>query len=463
MTRFETEITPFGKEDINYRHMRRRNIDEFDYCEKDVFLTQKQVTKKQLLKNSYDTYKLLLLAYPITLYPKTTLNVFLSLPNRQKLRLTALLCLVMYIIAFVADGVFSLKSKGVIYTDPNTGFTRISSGTGSDLGTLPRSRDESFAVVINTYKRPDMLKSALHHWIGECGADTGIGQVFVVWSELDVEPPSVEDILKDMPIANAGSNLRPADKSQEKVLPPLEFIRVPKDSLNSRFLPISNLKSEGVFMVDDDVRIDCPSLKESFQAWRAHPNALVGFFPRLASHAIDSKNPIRRIYHTWPFVYFRHRFNIILTKASFLHRKYLDMYFDEEENPKEVLDYIDKHFNCEDIAMAFLIARKTKNALKDAKSQGYCRDCPLFTNGLITDKGLRNGISTSGGKLNPLGHMGERSKCLSFMTDVYREKGWEYPLFDVSLDRQSWQHHLFWWQYSPSVFWEWFSVGNTLQ
>jgi hypothetical protein len=139
------------------------------------------------------------------------------------------------------------------------------------------------------------------------------------------------------------------------------------------------------------------------------------------------------------------------------------MYFDEEENPKEVLDYIDKHFNCEDIAMAFLIARKTKNALKDAKSQGYCRDCPLFTNGLITDKGLRNGISTSGGKLNPLGHMGERSKCLSFMTDVYREKGWEYPLFDVSLDRQSWQHHLFWWQYSPSVFWEWFSVGNTLQ
>jgi glucuronyl/N-acetylglucosaminyl transferase EXT2 len=458
-------MPPCGKEDLSYHHMRRRHKEDDDFCDQDVFLTKKNVTtKKQLLKNSYDTYKLLLLAYPITLYPKTTLNYFCSLTNRQKLRLTFVLCFVLYAMAFLADGVYSqMKSQGVMYTDPQTGFTRINSGTGSDLGTLPRSSDESFAVVINTYKRPDMLNSALHHWIGQCGVDTGIGQVFVVWSELDVEPPSAEDILKDISTASAGSNLRPVAKSQEKSLPTLEFIRVPKDSLNSRFLPISNLKSEAVFMVDDDVRIDCPSLKKSFHAWRFHPNALVGFFPRLASLPLDSKNPFRFIYHTWPLVYFRHRYNIILTKASFLHSKYLDMYFDEEENPKEVLEYVDKNFNCEDIAMAFLIARKTKDALVDSKSQGYCRDCPMFTNGLITDKGLRNGISTSGGKLNPLGHMEKRSKCLSFMADVYKEKGWEYPLFDVKLDKQSWDHHLFWWQYSPSVFWEWFSVGNTFQ
>jgi glucuronyl/N-acetylglucosaminyl transferase EXT2 len=457
-------MPPCGKEDLRYNHMRRRHKDDEDYCEKDFFWNQKDVTsRKQLFKNSYDTYKMLLLAYPITLYPKTTLNQFFSLPHRQKLRLTALLCLVLYIIAFLADGVFSLRSKGVIYKDPQTGFTRITSGAGKDFGTLPRSNDESFAVVINTYKRPDMLKSALHHWIGECGMDTGIGQVFVVWAELDVEPPAVEDILKDMPTANERSNLRTESKSLEKSLPPLEFIRVPKDSLNSRFLPISNLKSEAVFMVDDDVRIDCPSLKESFHAWRFHPNSLVGFYPRLASLPMDSKNPFRLIYHTWPFVFFRHRFNIILTKASFLHSKYLDMYFDEEENPKEILEYVDKNFNCEDIAMAFLIARKTENALVDAKSQGYCRDCPVFTNGWITDKGMVNGISTSGGKLNPSGHMEKRSKCLSFIADVYKERGWEYPLFDVDLDRQSWDHHLFWWQYSPSAFWEWFSVGNTLQ
>jgi hypothetical protein len=321
------------------------------------------------------------------------------------------------------------------------------------------SKEKSFAVVVNTFKRPDMLKSALNHWVNTCGTESNISQVFVVWAELDVVPPKPEDILSEFtPTEKLRKSASAGSKSKSK--PEVEFIRVPKDSLNSRFYPIKNLKSEAVFMVDDDLRIDCQSMKTSFEAWRHYPDTLVGFYPRLASPKTNLfKSKADLIYHTWPIVYSKQKFNIILTKASFLHKKYLGLYHDEKENPKEILDYIDANMNCEDIAMAFLVARKT-GPPKDTKD-GYCSTCPVYTKGKIKDEGLFNGISTSGGSLAPKGHMEKRSMCLDEMTRIYKSKGWEYPLFDVNLSEQSWRH-TFGWMSTPSNVFENFSVGNSL-
>lgn len=320
------------------------------------------------------------------------------------------------------------------------------------------SKEESFAIVINTYKRPDMLKSALNHWVNTCGLESSISQVFVVWAELEVTPPKPEEILPEYK-----SQLRKKKsifKKTEFSTPTIEFVRVPKDSLNSRFLPIKNLKTDAVFMIDDDVRIDCQSLKSSFEAWRYYPDTLVGFYPRLASPKSGwFRSKADMIYHTWPIVYTHQKFNIILTKASFFHKKYLKMYHDDDENPSEILNYIDANKNCEDIAMAFLIARKTGKP-KEIKD-GYCSECPLYTKGKIQDEGLFNGISTSGGSLAPQGHMEKRSMCLDEITRIYKKRGWEYPLFDVNLGEQSWRH-ISWWLNMPSNIFEWFSVGNTL-
>ena len=331
---------------------------------------------------------------------------------------------------------------------------------------VPISKSTSFAVVVNTFKRPDMLKLSLDHWVNQCGTKANISQVFVVWAELDKEPPTLEDIIPSTTTdTDTDTNTNPKNKmlksSRKKIdnLPEVTFIRVPKDSLNSRFLPIRNLKTDAVFMVDDDVRIDCGSIKVGFEAWRHSPNAIVGYYPRLASPKLgifESKAEV--IYHTWPIVFAKQKFNIILTKASFFHAKYLDMYHDDDENPKQILEYVDAHKNCEDIAMAFLVARKT--ASSKAASAPYCRDCPIYVHGKIKDEGLLKGISTSGGSLSPVGHMEKRSQCLDALTEIYEEQGWDYPLFDVSLGEQSWRHN-FWWQNAPSNFFEWFSVGNT--
>lgn len=371
-----------------------------------------------------------------------------------KLRATLIALLAMVFLSSAADLIFSNKT-GIAYT-PKGGKRQILSPQQvislKDKDVVA-SDTKSFAVVINTYKRPDMLKLALNHWVNTCGTKSNISQVFVIWAELDVKPPEAEDILEEFT-----TKLRTSKKGKKVDAPSVEFLLVPKDSLNSRFLPIKNLKTEAVFMVDDDVRVDCASIKSGFEAWRHYPDALVGFYARLASPKLGLfKSKADMIYHTWPVVFAKQKFNIILTKACFLNSKYLKMYHDDEENPKEILEYVDKGKNCEDVAMAFMVARKTDQS----SSKGYCRDCPVYTRGHISDEGLLNGISTSGGSLAPQGHMEKRSQCLDDITKIYEKRGWKYPLVDVKMSDQSWHHHLFWWQYLPSNVFEWFSFGNT--
>eukprot|EP00553_Chaetoceros_curvisetus_P000873 CAMPEP_0204629566 /NCGR_PEP_ID=MMETSP0717-20131115/18412_1 /ASSEMBLY_ACC=CAM_ASM_000666 /TAXON_ID=230516 /ORGANISM="Chaetoceros curvisetus" /LENGTH=350 /DNA_ID=CAMNT_0051646527 /DNA_START=68 /DNA_END=1117 /DNA_ORIENTATION=+ len=347
-------------------------------------------------------------------------------------------------IFFTIDHV--LSKNGVLFKMED-GSRRILSPDQMRSGTLTATKTSSFAVIINTYRRPDLLKNALVHYAQKCGISTGVSQVFVVWADQSSEPPMVEEILPDMPHEKVGhlrsSTSSSGDESPVSegtktsstgneditAFPTVEFVRVKKNSLNSRFLPIKNLETKAIFMVDDDVKVDCPSLQAGFEAWTYHPNAMVGYYPRLAflssKKGISQPEPqTRRIYHTWPVVFAQHKFNMILTKASFFHSKYLDMYHDKDRNPQEILEYIDQNKNCEDIAMAFLVARNTKKSVEiDMETSRYCRDCPVFTSGKVTDSGLLSGISR-GSSFSPKGHMDARSTCLDAITAIYEKRGW---------------------------------------
>ena len=224
-----------------------------------------------------------------------------------------------------------------------------------------------------------------------------------------------------------------------------------KNSLNSRFEPIEQVKSKAVFMVDDDIRVACPSLVHAFNAWNENPDTMVGYYPRLASPPRSSpKSPSDLIYHTWPVVFVQHKFNFVLTKASFLHSKYLSLYTGDDF-PQAIRDHVDQHMNCEDIAMSMLVANYTKYEKGKPSS-------PIYVEGSVSDVGLFGGISTGSG------HMTTRSDCLSKLTSIFLEKGWESPLsYELSLSEFSWIKHApgFWWQSRPSNFFEWLSFANT--
>lgn len=300
----------------------------------------------------------------------------------------------------------------------------------------------SFAVLINTYKRPDMLRGAVQHYAQTCGRDFGVGNVFIIWAEVGKQPPRSYDLLASSPPLrkrmNGGEVISRAN---------ITVIPVDKDSLNSRFLPIDGLSEESVFVVDDDVRVACTSLLTGFKAWQTNPFAMVGYYPRLASPPLFGGTISGKlVYHTWPIVYLRNKFSMVLTKACFLHKRYLDLY-SGSAHPQEIRDYVDVHKNCEDVAMALLVA----NVTKAQKSH------PVYVQGSISDKGLFSGISTGGG------HFGTRSDCLTELTKTYREKGWSYPLVDVPLMSSSHAFPGSWLlQAKPSNFFEWLAFGNTL-
>lgn len=315
----------------------------------------------------------------------------------------------------------------------------------------------SFAVVINTYKRPDRLHKAVSHYAETCGAEYSVEQVFVVWSELGVVPPAADSFFtaasdavgvrggQSSTLPAQGSDVYPVRRRSEVVV-----IRSEKDSLNSRFLPIKDLRTDSIFMVDDDVRVACSSLLHGFRAWQLSPDSMVGYYPRLASSPLFSGaswGKRKLVYHTFPIVILRGMFNMVLTKACFLHSKYLELY-SGDVHPQEIRDYIDQHKNCEDVAMSLLVANATRST--DA--------APIYVEGSVTDTGLFGGISTGAG------HMRTRSDCLDDITRIYAEHGWDMPLFDVSLSEGSWLRHYpgFRYQIRPSNFFEWFSFGNFL-
>lgn len=313
-------------------------------------------------------------------------------------------------------------------------------GSKDGLSSAASSSESNFAVVINTYKRPERLAEAVRHYADTCGRRVGVDHIFIIWAEKDVTPPDISSFF-----ASSLKNGRP-QKNRSTV----EIVRVEKDSLNSRFLPLANLQSKSVFMVDDDIQVDCFSLYQGFTAWKSHPDAMVGYYPRLAAAGRgQSAESHEYVYYSWPTVIWRHQMNFILTKACFMHERYMKLY-SSATHPQEIKDYVDQYFNCEDVAMSLLVANQTRSETGKAVE-------PIYVEGSVSDKGLFGGISTGGG------HMNRRSQCVTDLTRIYEQHGWKPPLEEkTDLLTASWVHHApgFWWQYRPSNIFEWFALEN---
>lgn len=54
-----------------------------------------------------------------------------------------------------------------------------------------------------------------------------------------------------------------------------------EDSLNNRFKPLADIRTEAVFSVDDDLLVPCQTLEFAFELWTSAPDQLVGFVPRM--------------------------------------------------------------------------------------------------------------------------------------------------------------------------------------
>lgn len=105
--------------------------------------------------------------------------------------------------------------------------------------------------------------------------------------------------------------------------------------------------------------LDPVSVDNSFSIFNPHSistviiRALVGFSPRM--HVRDMWTGALR-YLRWQHTFWNGAYSIVLTKAAFFHQDYLLDF--RKTIPESLLQYVDKHRNCEDIFMAYVIALK---------------------------------------------------------------------------------------------------------
>jgi Glycosyl transferase family 64 domain len=190
-----------------------------------------------------------------------------------------------------------------------------------------------FTVRMNTFRRNAELKRSIDH-LSLCPA---VAQIQVVWSDQKNKPPDLSFF-------------------KARARPLIVFEQHKTDSLNNRFAALLQPATEGIFSVDDDMTFSCSDLVFAFDIWRLAQTSMVGFVPRLVTWEPSSQ---RHSYRSWWFTWWNGAYNLVLTKACFLHRDYLSSY---AKLPPPVLAYIDKHRNCEDLAMSFVVAKESRTA-----------------------------------------------------------------------------------------------------
>ncbi|CAI0443547.1 unnamed protein product [Linum tenue] len=227
-----------------------------------------------------------------------------------------------------------------------------------------QAQGKGYAIVMNTWKRYDLLKQSIAHYASCSELDS----IHIVWSEPD--PPS------DPLVAHLNRILQSKSRGPRQV--ELKFDINKEDSLNNRFKEIKDLKTDAVFSIDDDVVFPCSSVEFAFHVWQSAPDNL-------------RDNNKYYSYGGWWSVWWTGTYSMVLSKAAFFHKKYLRLY--TNEMPASLKDYITKNRNCEDIAMSFLVANAT-----DAP--------PVWVKGKIFEIGS-TGISSLGG------HKDRRSLCIN--------------------------------------------------
>ncbi|KAL2915801.1 hypothetical protein HK105_204748 [Polyrhizophydium stewartii] len=297
---------------------------------------------------------------------------------------------------------------------------------------------DKFSILVSTFNRIDTVVRLVKHYRQSPLVDT----IFVTWHDPAREPPEPLRSIAHAVISDTdpGVDRAAIAASSNDTAAAVVLVRQTTDSLNNRFNPIGAIRTPGVLMIDDDIRIPLSQLDIGFAAWAAHQNLLVGYYPR--SHEVrlpgqetpgaappppyaplGSGGPLDP--QTWEFSYLygpphdHRRYSMMLTKGMFFHTSFLAAY--TCLMPPHVHAYIDAIQNCEDIAMNFVVSGLTGLAPLTVNFPRAADSEPLE---IMTDFGQHDGIS---GKTNHLNH---RSQCLA---DLVRLFG-TWPLVDTDIE-----------------------------
>lgn len=220
-----------------------------------------------------------------------------------------------------------------------------------------------FTVLMRTYDRRNSIQQAVQHYVCMPSVD----RLVLLWSNQNRTLPSAHFF---------------GTKCPEKFV----VKAMPSADLTLRFYPFEEIRTDGVFSVDDDILMSEKDLEYAFGVWKRYSWGLVGPYQR--AHSDNSPS--------MTYVSGKNAYSLILTGAVFLHREYLRMF--QDKCVAKIREDIDRNNNCEDIFMNFLV--------KD-----HCRCSGIFypKHGRIAAP--KNLITKNALSSRP-NHYRHRSKCL---------------------------------------------------
>ncbi|QUC22442.1 uncharacterized protein UV8b_06683 [Ustilaginoidea virens] len=238
-------------------------------------------------------------------------------------------------------------------------------------------RDDKFTIAMQTYRRPKELNETLRALLDE--EIPSLAEVVVVWNDVESPPPG---------------NF----KSRHGV--PVRYRQSPENSLNQKLWPDPAYETQAIFLSDDDIHYKPKDLEFVFQAWRKFGRRrMTGGFTRCAVQEANGR---------WKYSFCsadqgQDYYNLILSGLAFAHISFMDYYSSQDEIPKRIRAYVDQHFNCEDIAMNYLVSLLTgEGPLLVKGKDAYVSFVPA------------NGISTRPG------HIEARSQCLNDYNELFK-------------------------------------------
>ncbi|GAO16976.1 hypothetical protein UVI_02044330 [Ustilaginoidea virens] len=232
-------------------------------------------------------------------------------------------------------------------------------------------------IAMQTYRRPKELNETLRALLDE--EIPSLAEVVVVWNDVESPPPG---------------NF----KSRHGV--PVRYRQSPENSLNQKLWPDPAYETQAIFLSDDDIHYKPKDLEFVFQAWRKFGRRrMTGGFTRCAVQEANGR---------WKYSFCsadqgQDYYNLILSGLAFAHISFMDYYSSQDEIPKRIRAYVDQHFNCEDIAMNYLVSLLTgEGPLLVKGKDAYVSFVPA------------NGISTRPG------HIEARSQCLNDYNELFK-------------------------------------------
>lgn len=260
------------------------------------------------------------------------------------------------------------------FINSDQGYRPIAGGQGGSGWEFSRALggdypNEQFTIVLLTYERKVLLARTLERLKGMAY----LNKVIVIWNGIN-QKPTQDTIWPDIGV-------------------PLELVKVPRNSLNNRFLPLDSIETDAIFSMDDDSPLRPDEIVFAFRVWRQSRSQIVGFPGRY--HAWDDSQ------NTWLYNSNHScELSMVLTGGAFYHKYYAYMY--TYFMPESIRSIVDRFMNCEDIAMNFLVAHLTRKPPIKVTSRWtfHCADC---LSSLSEDDS----------------HFRERHECLNSFASIY--------------------------------------------